>query len=507
MKRSHVKNIITLLLNITLLTLLFSCGKESELTASEQTPAKSTPIEKAVEQPVPEPVPEPEVIYDLVIHGHRIIDPETGYDKEGWIGINGEFIEVLSEKPLKGTEVFEAPENTCVSPGFIDIQIPTRPGAPNLAENIQYWKLQDGITSAFWLHDGLSNYKKSLPIHCPNDVLINYGFSSRVNAYRRLPLNQILEKIEKDLDDGALAISLSPEYYPAYDYDDNLAFAKLADRKNVMLTMHVRSSKPDGEVAAIEEAVNLARDSGAHVHIFHLNSTGGMHKMKEALELIDSARAEGVNIDAAIYPFSYYMSFLGSTRFAPGWNEGLGIGYEDLFYVPTQDFLSEELYYKLRKNNGLTVSPEGTISWEKSMMPALKKDYIFISSDGAYDVSLNYGKKVPGHPRDTGNSGEALKVARERGIPLPEMIKKMTLLPARAIESALPVMAKRGRLSPGSYADITVFDPSVAKAGGTVLDPAVHTPGIEAVFVSGKMAWYEGEVKQNNLGRFLQRGD
>ena len=58
--------------------------------------------------------------YDIVITNGRVINPETGLDREGLnIGITGKTIGVITSHPLKGSQVIDA-AGLVVAPGFID---------------------------------------------------------------------------------------------------------------------------------------------------------------------------------------------------------------------------------------------------------------------------------------------------------------------------------------------------------------------------------------------------
>src|SRR5262245_27988730 len=56
--------------------------------------------------------------YDLVIRGGRVMDPETGLDAVRDVGISGDRIAKISERPLDGARVIEA-KGLIVAPGFI----------------------------------------------------------------------------------------------------------------------------------------------------------------------------------------------------------------------------------------------------------------------------------------------------------------------------------------------------------------------------------------------------
>ena len=61
-------------------------------------------------------------VFDRVITGGRVLDPETGYDRTAHVGIDGGTIAAISEQPLQGRATIDA-TNRVVAPGFIDMKI------------------------------------------------------------------------------------------------------------------------------------------------------------------------------------------------------------------------------------------------------------------------------------------------------------------------------------------------------------------------------------------------
>jgi hypothetical protein len=59
-------------------------------------------------------------LFDIVLQGGRVIDPETGLDAKRSIGIRGDKIAVITREPLDGKLIIEA-DSSVVSPGWIDV--------------------------------------------------------------------------------------------------------------------------------------------------------------------------------------------------------------------------------------------------------------------------------------------------------------------------------------------------------------------------------------------------
>lgn len=486
--------LITALL-VSFLT-LFSCPSRSEAAD------KSSDIA----QPVPEP--EPDVTYDLVILGGRVMDPETGYDRVANIGITGRAIARITENPIKGSATVDA-TGLVVSPGFIDTVVACAERNPKRVDWTFYWKVADGVTTAIWSHDGVGFYQDTLDGLKDYRSPVNYGYAARIVEYYTKKLGNMdarLKQLRTDIETGALNVGISPEYNPWLSYETMVAYARVAAEYNVPFGMHLRYSHPHNELKGVEEAINIARDSGAIVHMFHLNSTGGTYHMDKALEMIDAARAEGLKIEVSIYPYSYWMTYMGSSRFDPGWEEAYGLKPEDIYHVPLKRKLTSAEWEGLRKSNGLCVVPEGTIPWETSTLPALKRDYVHIGSDGAYPEDPAKTKIVASHPRDTGNFARGIRECLDRGIPLMEAIRKSTLIPADLYAPGCATFKKLGRLQEGCFADIVIFDPATIDHGGTVENPARVSKGIDTVVVGGKVVYTGGEMTADRPGMLLLSG-
>ncbi len=472
------------------LALLSSCGK---------TPLNSL---MAPKHHYLSEVPEGRV-FDLVVKGGRVIDPESGLDAVADVGIDGGAVAAISAKPLAGRETVDA-AGLVVAPGFIDVDTISYPQASY--RTVEFWKLTDGVTSIAWLHDGapssdyVNGYKQ-------RDHLVNWGYGLRVDVLR--DKSKTVEGraaiLDAQLAKGGLGVGASPEYAPWLTKEELVAYAKVTKKHGVPLLVHTRYAFKDTELDGVREAIEVAEETGARVHLLHFHSTGATWHMKEALDLIEAARARGVLIDACVYPYSYWMTPISNpNRFKDGWREGLGLDYGDLYYAPLERKLTKELFDEYRWKGGLVVVPEGTISWEETILPALGKDWVFFGSDGSCDVPIERGPAgVVTHPRDTGNFATALSLSRTRKLDLATLIAKMTIDPARFLERSDREFRRRGRVAPDAAADLAIFDPATVEGSGTVTEPLVLAKGISCVIVNGKVAYRNGVVSEKGYGVFV----
>ena len=66
-------------------------------------------------------------------------------------------------------------------------------------------------------------------------------------------------------------------------------------------------------------------------------------------------------------------------------------------------------------------------------------------------------------------------------------------------------LADRGRLAPGAYADLVLFDPAKVIDRATTSDPHALATGIERVWVNGRVVFASGAASGLRPGRVLRR--
>jgi N-acyl-D-aspartate/D-glutamate deacylase len=436
--------------------------------------------------------------YDIVIANGRVINPETGLDREGLnVGITGKTIAVVTSHPLKGERVIDA-DGLVVAPGFID-NLSYDPNALGV-----WTKIADGVTTNIAMHGGTTNPKVWLahyerehpPVHFGASFFVMQARNSlgigRYSAATPAQIEKLKEMAEKALNEGALGISFSLEYAPGTDSNEVLALAKIAAEYNVPVYFHGRYSdaeEPGTEIEAVEEIIGYARATGAAVHIDHINSTGGTFDMKRALQLIEEARADGLDVTACTYAYDFWGTYLNSARFDKGWQERFRIDYGDLQIAGTSERLTAETFAKYRAEGKLAVAyaipPE-------SVVEAFRSPYVMIGSDAILEPGNN------NHPRASGNFARAIGMyVRElEVVPLIDMIDKLSTMPAKRLEKQVPALRKKGRIARGMDADIVVFDFATIIDQATVERPDLPSKGIEYVLVEGQVVLENGVVNK-----------
>jgi dihydroorotase len=133
--------------------------------------------------------------------------------------------------------------------------------------------------------------------------------------------------------------------------------------------------------------------------------------------------------------------------------------------VATGERLTKETFETYRKTGGVVILHSMKPEWIKT---GIASPATMIASDG-----MPYAKLA--HPRTAGTFSRVLGkyVREEKVIDLSTAIEKMTLLPAKRLESIAPMMRFKGRIQVGADADITIFNPD------TIIDKATLKKGLE----------------------------
>jgi len=175
--------------------------------------------------------------------------------------------------------------------------------------------------------------------------------------------------------------------------------------------------------------------------------------------------------------------------FTEGWQERLGISYSDLQWEATGERLTKESFEVNRKAGGTVIIHMMKPEWIKTGIAA---PGVMIASDG-----MPYSPLA--HPRTAGTFSRVLgRYAREeKVIDLMTAIEKMTLLPAKRLESVAPMMRYKGRIQVGADADITIFNAATIIDKATFDKGLAFSGGIEYVIVNGVIALKNGKTVPN----------
>ena len=163
--------------------------------------------------------------------------------------------------------------------------------------------------------------------------------------------------------------------------------------------------------------------------------------------------------------------------------------YKDLQWVATGERLTAESFARYRQQGGSVIGH--SIPEEISRL-AVASPLVMVASDGM----IANGK---GHPRGAGTYARVLGyyVRQQQAASLLQAIRKMSLLPAQRLETAVPMMRLKGRIKVGADADLAIFDPARVTDRATFENPAQYSEGIMHVIVNGVPVVRDGRLVEN----------
>ena len=438
-------------------------------------------------------------LFDLVIAGGRVIDPESRLDAIRHIGIHGDRIAEISEAALLGRDTIDA-RGLVVSPGFIDLH---RHGHGDISYG---YAARDGVTTAFELEIGTADvdawYRMVGPARLINfgvgaghigarmQVLGDTGFLLPTGAGRGpatpAQIAEIAAIVNKGLADGGVALGIGTAYTPGASVDEITAVLDIAGRHRAVTFAHL-----GGAPTAATSALSLARQRGVPLHVAHVNSTGGF-RIGEWLDAIKDARQHGGDVTTELYPYTASATLIQSALY-DGWEKLPDQAFGRLQWAATGERLTRETFAKYRTQGGSVISHSNT---EENLRISIADPLPMFASDGGRDVA-----DQPTHPRASGTFARVLGhyVREQQLLTLTDALRRMTIEPARRLEARVPEMRERGRLRAGAYADITIFDPATVIDRSTYTNAAAYSAGIRHVIVNGTPVVRAGEFDTTAL--------
>jgi N-acyl-D-amino-acid deacylase len=355
--------------------------------------------------------------------------------------------------------------------------------------------------------------------------------------------------LEQALDEGAAGFSTGLIYTPGLfsEPEEVLALARVAAARGALYATHMRS-EGGRLLEAIDEVLDLARRTGVRTQISHLKTAGRANwsKLDAALERIRAARAQGWQVHADRYPYIASGTSLDSRL--PAWAQADG---NDAILARLHDPAAaarlareiaestEPAYWdgvmiggthhpELRRFRGATVTAVArdfgcdpveaylrilrldTLHTQafffgmskENMRRIYAEPWVMVGSDASIrSLSGPLSADHP-HPRAFGAFARFLRLALdgESGLPPEEAIRRMTSLPAEALG-----LRDRGRLQPGAWADVAVFDPARVRDKSTYAAPHQYAEGVRWTIVNGRIA-FDGRQALARPGRWLAAG-
>ena len=528
--------------------------------------------------------------FDLLIENGTIVDGSGAPGFAAAVGVRGGRLTIVfgeTEAVVAADRRIDA-TGLIVAPGFIDLH--SHSGLMIFADPLHEPKVRQGVTTEVIGVDGLSY----APIPDPDDLealaLMNAGLDGRPDiAYDWGSVESYLDRLDalhpsvnlaflvgnsalrlaamgwdeveasegdvanmrsmlrEAMEEGAIGLSSGLDYPPgAYASTDELVqLTREAAALGGFYHTHVRYALGDRYLDPFREAIEIGRrgEGPAHItHFYHRQTfPGGPGPM---LDLVDDARAEGLDVTFDTYPYEW-----ASTRLLimiPPWVQSGGpIATKERLADPSvRDRIRRELsergvLYAGRNawddvRLGAFARPE-LLRWEGRTLGELVRDRNGDSVDVLCDLLLEEDLRVnqvtPGpwtetlrdfirHPvgmigTDSTFVGEKPSPRSYGSFPrvLGQFVREEALL---SVEEAVRSMTSaaadrlgirdRGLVRDGLVADLVVFDPVRVRSNATYDEPRRFPDGIEWVLVGGYIV-VEPDVGHTGArsGRVLRR--
>lgn len=468
--------------------------------------------------------------YDVVIVNGRVMDPETEFDAVRNVGIRDGRIVAITEDAIEGAESIDA-TGLVVSPGFIDthhhgagspwgVKASLRDGVTTPMDlelgaiNVSGWYEQrDGKWAANYGATASHEFHRmrvldQMDISEPADALDFTRLRNGSYEENDIPdwavttatldqLNAMLTGLDKDLQAGALGIASTTGYMAnGVTTLELFNVQKVAANYNRLYSSHVRllgNSNPPTEatLGAFEEIANgVALNQPI---ILSHNNNFGWWEVEEHLQLL---REQGYNAWSEYYPYTCGSSTIGSEFIKPDVIGELGLDYTDMINPRTGKNMDRAQYDEIVAKDPAFIIILCIPAREEWLPMWLEVPHMTVAGDQMPPVN-DAGEPLTwddpfeaynGHPRTVGTHAKTLRLAREHGVPLMQMVSQNSYWAAKHLgDAGIEAMQVRGRMQEGMVADITMFDPETVTDNGTYLvgENGLPSTGIPYVLVNG----------------------
>ncbi|MGQ0764435.1 MAG: N-acyl-D-amino-acid deacylase family protein [Gemmatimonadota bacterium] len=484
-----------------------------------------------------------------VIRSATIVDGTGASPRAGDVRIEGDRIVEVGEVTMQdGDSVVDA-GGLVLAPGFIDTH---SHGDRDLREDSTALALvSQGITTIIGGQDGGSvadlggflSSLDSLPVPVNVASYIGHGSIRRrvlADDYRRIATTSEVDSmralVRQGMESGALGLSTGLEYDPGIysDPTEVIALARESAASGGRYISHIRSEDRDFW-KAIEEIIRIGREAGLPVQVSHaklaMRSLWG--QADRLIARLDSARAEGIDITADIYPYLFWQSGLtvlfpkrdftnrASADFAVS-EVSTASGLRLSAYAPEPAYIGKTVaeVAAMRGVDSVTalidliaeaerfeerVSADSLarVDVESVIGTSMVEPDVERIMQWAYTNFCTDGSLTGSHPRSFGSYPRIFGeyVRKRRVLSLEAAVHRATQ--RAALNTGL---RGRGVIEPGAYADLVLFDPATIIDRATPEDPHAVSEGVSRVWVNGNVVFVDGRGTGVRAGMVLRRG-
>lgn len=525
--------------------------------------------------------------YDLLIRGGTVIDGtgQPGFTAD--VGVRDGKIAFIGAAGTASAGRTVDATGLVVAPGFIDthnhaVDQLLEDGFEGRGAVTNEAYLLQGVTTVLGGPDGflsLADTKRLLKRFDTPWLGTNYAFYAGHNGIRaavmgsaqraptRRELAEMKRQVRAAMELGAVGLSSGLMYDPGMFSKpaELIELAREVKPYDGIYDSHVRNPATD-LLGSDAEAIEVGRAAGIPVKIAHEKAAGQRNfgLMKQIIEMIEAARAEGVEVVTDQYPYDGAATStlegimvvpdakeISSRRFAAadddarallegvqaalrdparrplvaeasvhgidgGFSWIKAVGYGAMRIVDSSDYpelVGKNLATLARERgqDGFELIAELILGGKRSTIVTLgavdepEVRELMVKPWNMICSDGGYvadGRSIFNHPRSTGTFTRVLgHYSRDlKLLTLPEAVRKMTSLPADFLR-----LHDRGRLAVGKAADIAMFDPAKVRDVSTWLRPNVYSEFVLHVVVNGTPVVLNGVVTGATPGQIVRR--
>ena len=364
-------------------------------------------------------------------------------------------------------------------------------------------------------------------------------------------IRRMTELVGAAMAEGAFGFSTGLVYPPCLFAEERefVALAAETARHGGFFVVHMRN-EADHIVQSLREVIGICTKAGCPLHVSHLKIAGKRNhgRAGEILDVIDAARAGGLDVTFDQYPYTAGSTMLDALIPPPFHAEGQ-IRMLELIKDPSVRGKIRDI--QKGKTDLLWENWVDSCGWDGVLINAVRSDAnrwtegkmlaeiaatsgkdpvdalcdLLVEEEGNATMTLFYGCEddvrtilsheamtfcsdsiVGGkpHPRTYGSTAKILGqyLRREGILSLPQAIRRMTSAPAARLG-----LQRRGVIREGAIADLVAFSPDDVLETGTYRDPVSYPNGFFAVMTSGEIVMRDGSLTGRRPGRALRRND
>ncbi|MCA9050809.1 MAG: amidohydrolase family protein [Planctomycetaceae bacterium] len=513
-------------------------------------------------------------MFDVIIHGGLTADGISSDPERADVGVTADRITAVGDLSSAEAGLRIDAADCIVAPGFVDVH--NHSDGWMLKEPLQTAKILQGFTSEVLMLDGIGYapvdertwrewffYLRSLDglrldeyrgwksaedfmqlldrtttqnslMHVPyaNVRSLFCGFGPRpVDDFQ---MRSIQAEVRRSMEAGAVGLSTGLDYIvQCHSTTEELTeVCRIVAEYGGLYATHVRYKK--GLIPALNEALQIARDSGTALHISHLKAITG-ETADNVLNWVERARRE-VSLSFDVYPYMPGSTMLNYLLPYEVWDRGpiaavgrltdtdirerfrwglrqfkLPLDRIRIAWLPSREnavhqgkllseyvewsgLPAEEALLNLLIEERLSVLCVYIEGDDRLIHPFLQHDLYMMGSDGihAQDGIV--------HPRQYGSAARLLGACvREHGLfSVSDAVRKLSTNAANRFG-----LRDRGVIRENAMADLVVFDPQTISDRATYDDPRQTAIGMRHVIVNGEPVVEDGRVTAIADGRKL----